>query len=74
MKNYDKSIIDLYISKIEPPCGLVETLASSTSYMKGTGEFILVKSESKIINWFRKLTKTEKYRGTFTFTYKIIKQ
>lgn len=66
-ESYDTSIIDVYVQNSKPYKFHLDIIGEPI--MKPTGRFVLKKHKYKLINIWRKLTKTEKYEEEYEFTY-----
>lgn len=63
MIKYDRSIIDLYASKREwYNLDFIDMINGYTTWYRDTGEVELDRSKYWIVNIWRKITKTEKYK------------
>ena len=74
MKKYENDIIEKWLKDTNPGKPLLESLTSKSNVeATPTGKYYIRKSNWKLVNWWRKLTGTEKIEEEYSYTWKTIK-
>jgi len=72
MDKRETRIIEEWLRYTNPGKPLQDIIKTKTTIeATPTGKYCIVKSKWKIVNWWRKITKTEKIEEEYTYKWKI---